>query len=167
MHLEFQRFALIGVLLLTSCRQPGARNTEKAERQETIAKEIVSIESSFCVDLVQLNNANAVDFVAKVESLAGRLDEISKELDTLGPFPKALRADTLKKLEDADKIFAKKNQSRTSSFPLEPKAAKTIEPSGTRCFSAMAPVMMKAGLYFDAAGGVPDIDTDGQGTNHP
>ena len=90
--------AMIGLLLLASCEaQPkshlqdgdstGARTKGTIKSQEAIAKDIVSIERAFGDAVIRVDNTNdATAFAAKVESWVNRLDQISKELDTLGSF---------------------------------------------------------------------------------
>jgi hypothetical protein len=84
-------FALIGLLLVTSCdTQPNVRppvgdstglGTDGVlKSQEAIATEILSIQYTVGDAMFQLNNTNAIGFVAKVEPLADRLEKISKSL---------------------------------------------------------------------------------------
>lgn len=181
--MKYQIFTLIGLLLVTSCKpQPNShlpngdstvvRTNGVIKNQEAIAKEIVSIEYAFGDAMVQLNNTNAVVFVAEVESLADRLDKISKELDALGLFPAGLREATLKKLNDDGEALAQLIQSRKASGSLkpgslQPEVAKITDPAVDKYFSAMAPVMRKAGLLIEAKREASGINTNGQGTNKP
>lgn len=159
-----QIFAVMGLLLVASCTpQPkshmqdsdsaGMPTNGVLKNQEAIAKEIVSIEYAFGNAVVQLNDTNAVSFVAEVKSLSDRLDKISKELDTLGPFPAGLREATLKKLDDDEKAITQVSPSRTTAGSLQPEAVKIIEPAVDRYFSARASVVMKAGVFVEAKGG--------------
>lgn len=169
-------FAIGGLLLLASCEKQskspmlqgdfnGARTRSAVRSQEAIAKEILSIEYNLGDEMVQLNNTNAVGFVAKVKALAERLDQISKELDGLGPFPPDLRKATLKKLDDAEKVLAQLFQSRKSSDSLQPEDAKTINPVMEKYLSAWISVLEKARLFIEAKKEVSAADANGQGTN--
>jgi len=150
-------------LMLAFC---GCYETQKAcvslhERQEAVANEIVSIESDYTKALVSLNNANATDFVIKANSLADRLEAISKELDTLGLFSMDLRKATLAKmdkLENDDKDFAKLRQN-VMKLDLQLKVAETVTPAMDRYLSASVDVNDKVGLLLDAKGNPIDDQT--------
>ncbi len=168
--MNYSILALIGLLFLTSCESQtnsrlsngdfsGTRKNGVLEKQEAIAKEIVFVEHDFGDAVFQLNNTNAVGFLAKVDPLVDRLEIISKELETLGPFPVGLRDATLKKLNDAEMTLPYLG-------PLQPEAVK-ITPVMDKYISAWSSVMDRAGLFVGAKGESSGINTNGQGANKP
>jgi hypothetical protein len=163
--MNYSILTLIGLLFATSCESQtnshlsnggfsGTRTNGVIEKQEAIAKEIVFVEHDFGDAVFQLNNTNAVGFMAKVDPLVDRLEKISKELDTLGPFPAGLRDTTLKKLDDTEKTLPHLG-------PLQPEAV-TITPVMEKYVSVWSSVMGKAGLLIAAKGESPGINPNGQ-----
>ena len=137
-----------------------------------MANEIISIQYAYGDAFAQLNDNNAVEFAAKVESLADRLEQISKELDAVGPFPADLREATIKKLIDANKAMEQLLRSKNGSgllrnTPLPLNALEIIRPVIKKYFAAWVSVRTKARLYIEAADGLPGIHTNYQGTNNP
>ena len=141
------------MLALCGCCETQKANVSLEKRQEAVANEIVSIEYGFGDALLQLNNTNIVGFTTKMQPLADRLEKISKELDTLGPFPSDLREFTLKKLDDTEKTLP-------HIKPLQPEAVKII-PVMQKYVSAWISVTDKAGLLIEAKGELPGINTNG------
>jgi F0F1-type ATP synthase membrane subunit b/b' len=149
------------VVVFCGCCETQKASVSLHERQEAVANEIVSIESDYTKALVSLNNANATNFVIKANSLADRLEAISKELDTLGLFSMELRKATLAKmdkLENDDKDFAKLRQNGMK-LDLQPKVAETVTPIMERYLSASVDVNDKVGLLLDAKGNPIDDQT--------
>ena len=136
------------MLAFFGCSEPQRINNSVAKRQEAIAKEIVSIAHDFTDAFIHINDANAASLPAKTESLAGRLDKISAELDTLGRFPLSLRKATLNKMDGDEKVYAKL-MPRFKQGSLQPETIKIMETVFERYMSASQPVEMKAGLYFN------------------
>jgi hypothetical protein len=149
------------MLCFYGCCEPQKANNSFEKRQEAIAKEIVFIQYDFTDAFLHINDTNAVSLVAKTESLADRLDKISKELDTLGRFPLSLRKATLKKMDDDEKVLAKLSP-RFEQGSLKPETVQIMETVFEKFFSASEPVDMKAGLYYNGT------DTNGvELTDHP
>ena len=164
--MNYALLPLICLLFATSCEFQTNSNLSNSsfsgtgtngliERQEALAKEIELVEHDFGDAVFQLNNTNSVGFVAKVEPLVDRLEKISKELDTLGPFPASLRDATLKSLGDVEKTLP-------HLAPLQPEAVK-ITPVMEKYVSAWSSVMDKARLLIEAQREPSGINTNGQG----
>ena len=134
---------MLMLVIFGCCEQKPVENSVE-KRQEAIAKEIVSNWHDFSDAFFHINDSNAVNLVAKAESLANRLDKISIELETVGRFPLSLRKATLKKMDDDEKAFAKLKQES-----LKPETVKTMETVFERYMSAAYSVEMKAGLYYN------------------
>jgi hypothetical protein len=167
-YMRLQIFALVGLLLATSCKSQTNSTQSNLDSKEThtnavlksqeaVAREIVLVEHDFGDAIFQLNNTNTVGFVSTMEPLTDRLEKISKELDMLGPFPTGLREATLKKLDSAEK-----NMPHLGT--LQPEAAK-IAPVMEKYVSAWSSVMDKAGLLVGAKGESSSINTNRQGAN--
>jgi len=172
--MKHQIFFLTGLLLLTSCKSQtisnlqiykstGAQTNMVLKSQESIAKEIVSIEYSFGDAMLRLNNTNAVNFAAEMDSLSDHLDKISKELDALGTFRPELRETTLKKLDDVEKALFQRLQIKIESVSQQPEVGEIIAPAVARCLSARLSVKDKAGLLIETPGASSGINTKGQG----
>jgi hypothetical protein len=133
------------MLSLFGCCETRRTDNSVEKRQEAIAKEIISISQDFTDAFFHMNDTNAVSLMAKTESLAGRLDKISDELDTLGRFPLSLRKATLNKMDDDEKVYAK-FMPRFKQGSLQPETIKTMETVFERYMSASQSVEMKAGF---------------------
>jgi hypothetical protein len=135
---------LVPILMLVfcGCPKPQSAAPSATRSQEAIAREIVTIAVAFGNALTRDDDARCA---AEVESLAGRLDMISKELDRLGPLPPTVREATAKEIDNPGRIFTVTNRIPTVSARL-PEAQKLLENAGTRYFVAWGSVMDKAGL---------------------
>ena len=164
-------FFVTGLLLVTSCKSQktsnlpnhdftGAQTNAVLRTQESIAKEIVSIDYAFGDALLRLNNTNAVNFAAETDSLSDRLDKISNELDALGPFPASLREATLIKLDSVEKALSQPLQIKIESLSPQPEVGEIIAPAVARCLSSRLSVKDKAGLLVEAKGGSSGINTN-------
>lgn len=117
---------------------------------ESIAREIISIGHSFGEAVVQVTNTDdAVAFAAKVDSFVSRLDEISRELDSVGPFSAGLRDAILKELDIKGRTIADLNQHKSASDPLNSEAAKVLGDAADKYFPAWLSVAMRAGLTYE------------------
>jgi len=147
--------------LFGCCEQKQVENSLE-KRQEAIAKEIDSIEYAAGDALLRLNNTNAVNFAAEMNSLSDRLDKISKELDILGPFPASLREATLKKLDDVEKALLPRLQIKIKSMSPQPEVGEIMAPAVARYLSAGTSVKDKAGLLIGTKGESSGLNTNGK-----
>jgi len=153
---EIMKFFLLFLMLaLCGCCETQKANVALEKRQAAIANEIVS---NYTKAILNCKNTNAADFVTTSDSLANRLEVISKELDKSGPLPMDLRKATLEKLADLDK----KEVFEQNKMPpiLQAQLTNTIIPIMQRYMSAWLSVMPKAGLVTDAKGNLVDVDTN-------
>jgi hypothetical protein len=149
-------FAFLGLLFVLSCERQskpiksrgdtgGVPMGRMVRNQKVIAKEIVSILYAFGEALARADNTDAEGFATEVDLLSSRLENISKELDTLGPFPPNLRKATRKEIDEKGKDIAHLRKEAVSR-PLQPEALRITENAGERFFQAWGSVAAKAGL---------------------
>ena len=149
-------FAVVGLLFVLSCERQlkpiksqgdssGVPMGRVVRSQRDLAKEIVSIIYAFGEALARADNTDGASFASEVDLLSSRLEKISKELDTLGPFSPSLREATRKEIDDKGRIIAQL-RSKAVSRPLQPEILRLTENAGDRFFQAWGSVAAKAGL---------------------
>ena len=161
-------FLLFLILVLCESCDSQKASVSLDKHQEAIANEIVSIEYAGGDALLRLNNTNAVNFVAEMDSFSDRLDKISKELDMLGSFPPSLREATLKKLDAVEKALSPRLQIKVKSISPQPEFGEIIASALARNMSANLSVKDKAGLLIETNVNPVDLNTNGmKPPNHP
>jgi hypothetical protein len=144
------------IFLLSCSRQTVAVNSQDkaggtmtGKRQKALAEEIVSVQNAFGEALVRASKTKGVSFPSDVDPLSGRLEKVSKELDTIGPLPSSLREIIGKAIDDKGKDILKRVRKNLSG-PMQPEIQRNYEDAGDRYFRGWGEVCAKAGLDMEA-----------------
>jgi hypothetical protein len=86
------------------------------------------------------------DWASDVDLLSTRLENISEELDTLGPFPPGLREATKKQIDAKGQLITQRSQTTEPRPLLPPAILKANDSAADRFFEAWGSVSFKAGL---------------------
>jgi hypothetical protein len=146
----------IGLVFVLSCNRQSISIKPKGDTGEVpmrrvtrtekeIAKEIVSIYRAAGEALLRVDNTDEAKFAAEFDLLSSRLENISKELDALGPFSLGLREVTRKEIDSTEKLLRQLDKGVVSR-PMQTQTLGITEKTTDRYFQAWGSVNVKAGL---------------------